>query len=461
MVVARHTWAALQGRRKLKIVWDLPENPEGSPELNAKLEAALDREGKSYRSEGDIEAALASAPTKLTARYRTPFLVHAPMEPPACTALVTDTGCEIWAPTQNPQRARSEAAKTLGLSESKVTVHVTLLGGGFGRKSQPDFVLEAVAIAAELKGKPVKLTWTREDEIRHGFYHAESAHRLDAGIDVAGKLVAWRHRSAFPTIQSLFTTLNLNPGDFEMKMGATTLPYAIPNLSVEGVSEPSEVRIAWLRAVCNLFHSFAINSFLDEIAHAKAVSPVDLRLQLLKPHGILPSDAKSDFPLDTGRMARVIEKVATASEFSRPRKKGMGVGFASHFSFFSYVAAAVEAQVVEGNIQVTAIDCSIDCGRMVNPDTVRAQMEGAMVFGLSLALHGKITLDKGVVRQSGFHDYPLLRMAEMPKIRVHLIESEAHPAGVGEPGVPPVAPALANAVFAATGKRLRELPLRL
>lgn len=464
-VVARNTWAALKGREALKLTWDEPKLGS-SATLRATMDGHLQRPGKVYRNDGDFDKQTAKAAKVMEAHYNAPYLVHAPMEPPACTVRMSPGACEIWAPSQDPQRAKAAVAGMLGIPADKVTIHVTFLGGGFGRKSQPDFIMEAVAVARQLQ-QPVKVTWTREDEIRHGIYHTESRQRLTATLDTTGGITGWRHRSVFPTIQSLFVpTLvapilphTYEPNAFEVAQGASNLPYTIPNIRVEGVAVKSDVRIGWLRSVCNLFHGFAVNSFIDEIAHETKRDPVQMRLDMLKGDPTPDWAIVGEHRLDRRRLARVIETVASKGGWGKSHPKGTGVGFAAHYSFLSYVAVLLEATVTPDGLTVTRVHCGIDCGVAVNPETVRAQMEGSIIFGLSAATYGEITLANGQVQQSNFHDYPVLRMPESPEIHVHLIDSDAAPTGVGEPGVPPVAPALCNAIFAATGTRIRDLPV--
>ncbi|MBC7542971.1 MAG: xanthine dehydrogenase family protein molybdopterin-binding subunit [Candidatus Sericytochromatia bacterium] len=464
-VVADNTWTALQGRKALKITWDQPPLG-GSDTLRATMDARLQQPCRVYRNEGDVDAQRTSGSRVIEAQYNAPYLVHAPMEPPVCTVRLTPGRCEIWAPSQDPQRAKAAVAALLHLPPDKVTLHVTFLGGGFGRKSQPDFILEAVAVARELK-RPVKVTWTREDEIQHGIYHAESRQKLTATVDGSGALTGWHHRSVFPTIQSLFIPalvapvlpMSWEPHDFEMTMGVTNLPYRIPNIRCEGAAVKSDVRIGWLRSVCNLFHAFAVNSFIDEIAHATKRDPVKMRLALLEGDPTPAWGKTGVHQFDRRRLAKVIETVAERGGWGKPQAKGSGQGFAAHYSFLSYVAVLIETVVTESGVSVPRVHIGIDCGLAVNPDSVIAQMQGSVVFGLSAALHGEITLANGAVQQSNFHNYQVLRMSECPEIHMHLIESDAAPTGVGEPGVPPIAPALCNAIFAASGRRIRDLPV--
>ena len=470
-VVASNTWAALEGRRRLSVEWRA--GPNGGHESGAyrrDLEASVDAPGRVARSEGDADAALAAASSKLEARYYVPYLAHAPMEPPACVASVHENGCEVWAPTQDPQTAQAMVAMALGMQPQQVLVHVTLLGGGFGRKSKPDFIVEA-ALLSRAVAAPVKLQWTREDEIRHGYYHAVSAQKLEAALGDDGMPTAWRHRTAFPSIMSTFAPGVAGPSDDELGLGAFSVPFQIPNLKLEACDAPAHVRIGWLRSVSNIHHSFAVNSFADELAHAAGRDPKEYLLDLIGPPRVLDLyDGGASaygvdttvYRYDTGRLRNVIERAAAASGWGTPLPEGRARGIAAHYSFVTYVAQVVEVSVDDqGRVRVHRVDCVCDCGQVVNPDRVRAQMEGGVVFGLSLALHGEITMAAGATVQGNFNDYPILRLNETPPIYVELVDSAEVPTGVGEPGVPPLAPALANAIFAATGRRVRDLPIRL
>ncbi len=399
------------------------------------------------------------------------MLAHAPMEPPSALAWVKEDGaCEVWAPTQGPQAARSTVAAALGVDVKKVTVHVTLLGGAFGRKSKPDYVAEA-ALVSKAVSAPIKLVWTREDEIQFDYFHAPSVQYLRAGLDSRGKTIAWVHRTAFPSISATFQP-NVNyASDGELGLGFTTLPYDIPNLRLENGSAKAHVRIGWMRSVCNIQHGFAVNAFAGELAHAAGRDQKEYLLELIGPPRNLDALFKggkgaygedlSRQPYETGRLRGVIELAAKKAGWGKNLPEGHALGIAAHFSFVSYVAQVVHASVENGKVRVHRVDCAIDCGTYVNPDRVKAQMEGAVIFGLTFALHGKITAKNGAVQQSNFNDYPLLRLNEAPEIHVHLVENPAPPGGVGEPGVPPVAPALANAILKITGKPVRELPIRL
>ena len=471
-VIARNTWAAIQGRDTLKVTWeDGPNATYDSAAYRTKLEASARAPGRVVRSEGDLDAALKAAARRVTADYYSPHLAHAPMEPPAALASFDGGACEVWACTQHPQGVRDEVAGALGIPPEKVTVHVTFLGGAFGRKSKPDFAVEA-ALLSRAAGAPVKVVWTREDEIRHGYYHAVAAQHLEAGLDANGRMVAWLHRSAFPAIGSTFAPNQKGPDDGEMGLGAVDVPWNVPNLRCEACDAEAHVRIGWFRSVCNIQHAFAIGSFVDELAHAVKRDPKEHLLDLIGPaRHVDPGkggakdwnygqDAKL-FPLDTGRLRQVVELAAQKAKWGRALPKGRGLGLAVHRSFLTYVATIVEVAVAaDGSLSVPAVWTAADCGFAANPDRVRAQMEGAAVMGLSLALYGRVTFKDGRAEQSNYSDYPIASIATAPReIDVQIVPSDALPAGVGEPGVPPFAPALCNAIFAATGVRIRELPI--
>jgi isoquinoline 1-oxidoreductase beta subunit len=458
-VVADNTWAALEGRGRLAARWKPgPLAPENSAEYGAALLELCDAPGRVVREDGDLEAAFEAAERLVEARYTGPYLAHAPMEPPAATARVEDGRCELWAPTQAPQWARHQVAESLGLEPSKVTVHVTFLGGGFGRKSKPDFCVEAARLAQRV-GRPVRLVWTREDDLRHGFYRAQNAQFLKAAIR-GGRPTALLHRTAFPTIDWEFDPGSLGPNDNELGQGFVNNPYRWEALRCEAGSIASSVRRGWLRSVCNTFHSFALNGFLDELAHAVAKDPIELHLELLGEARTLPFGAEPPHHFDTGRLIGVIRAVAEQSGWGRSLPAGEGLGFAAQHSFRSYVAMVVRASAdADGRPRAREVWCAVDCGQVVNPDTMEAQMQGAVALGLSYALHGRITLEAGAVQQGNFDDYPVLSMSEMPRVHVHTIDSTHPPSGIGEPGVPPSAPAFCNALFAATGRRYRDLPV--
>ena len=474
-VIAHNTWAAIQGRRALKITWqDGPNAAYDSTAYRATLEQAARAPGEVVHNQGDVAAVMSSAARRLEAEYYVPHMAQAPMEPPAATARIVDGRCEVWTATQAPQATRDRVSKRLGLPFENVTVNVTLLGGGFGRKSKPDYVVEAALLSRAMNGAPVKVTWTREDDVQHGYYHTVSVERLEAGLDAAGKPVAWLHRSVAPSIASIFGPDSQHEAPFERGMGLANVPFLIPNLRVENPAAQAHTRIGWYRSVSNIPHAFAIQSFVAELAAAAGRDPKDYLLELLGPARRIDPRTISDswnytespvlYPLDTGRLRRVIETAAQQAGWGRKLPAGQGLGIAAHYSFVTYVAAVVQVVVNEkGEIAIPRMDVALDCGPQVNPDRVRSQIEGACVMGAGNALVSEISFKAGRVEQSNFHDYQVARINVAPRdIRVHLVASDFDVplGGVGEPGVPPIAPALCNAIFAATGKRIRRLPIR-
>lgn len=473
-VIASNTWAANKGRAALNVNWDRGENQGyNSDEYKTTLTDKVRTDGDAVVSTGDVEAAFVDAATVIEADYYAPHLAQAPMEPPAATAVVHDDGsCEVWACTQAPQAARRTVAQVLGIDEAQVTIHVTLLGGGFGRKSKADFVAEAAWLAKRLD-KPVKVTWTREDDIRNGYLHSVSAQYLKGALDADGNTTAWLQRSAFPPISSTFSTEYANQEAFEKDLGLIDNPLDIPSMQIEVHTTPVHTRIGWLRSVANIFHAFSASSFADELAHAAGADPRDYLLQLLgEPRKLDPSDygvaygnygqSIDDYPIDTGRMADVVRRVSDMAGWGRKMPKGSGLGIAVHRSFLAYVGVVAEvSEDASGNISVDELWFAVDAGRVINPDRVRSQMEGAGIFGISLTLFSELTAKDGSIEQGNFDGYSLARMSHAPRdIHVDIMNTDALPAGVGEPGVPPVAPAIANAWFAATGSRVRELPFK-
>ncbi len=465
-VIANSTWAAMQGRKQLKVEWDAGANAVyDSASYKQALIETVRKPQKAARNIGDVDAEFAKGGKTHEATYYVPHLSHAPMEPPAAVAEFKDGVCTIHAATQNPQAVQDTVAAALGIDKSKVICNVTLLGGGFGRKSKPDYVAEA-ALLAKAVGKPVKVTWSREEDIRFDYYHAVAAMYLKAALDAKGKPTAWLQRSAFPTIGAMFNPAANTGQGFELGMGWSNLPFDIPNHRAENGPAPVHTRIGWLRSVANIYHAFGVHSFADELAALANRDRVEYLLELLgqpRKVDIGARGALADkFPLDTGRLRNVIELVAEKSGWAKKKPtKGRALGIAAHWSFYSYVAAVVEVEVDSaGKLRIPRVDIAADAGQIINPDRVRSQFEGASVFGTSIALMGEITAKGGAIQQSNFHDYPVARMNEAPLVtHVHLVPSDAPPAGVGEPGVPPLLPALCNAIFAATGKRIRELPI--
>ncbi len=475
-VIATNTWAAIKGREALKIEWDDgPHATYSSEAYKATLEAAARQPGAVVRDEGDADKAMAGAAKKLEAEYYMPHLAHATMEPPAAVARIVDGKCEAWACVQSPQATRDNLAQRLGIPPENVTVNVTLLGGGFGRKSKPDYVVEAGLLSKAMDGKPVKVTWTREDDITNDYFHTVSVERLEAALDDAGKPVAWLHRSVAPTIVSIFAPDPKHEADWEMGMGLVDMPFDIPNIRIENPEAEAHTRIGWFRSVSNVPHAFAVQSFAAELAAAAGRDQKDYLLDLIGPPRQVDlrklsvkwnyGEDPEIYLLDTKRLRGVIETVAEASQWGRTMPKGRGLGIAGHRSFVTYTAAAIEVDVAEGGIlTIPRVDIAVDCGPHVNLDRIRSQMEGAVIMGISLATLGEITFKDGRTEQTNFDTYEVTRIDAAPKeIHVHIMPAGDYSqplGGVGEPGVPPIAPALTNAIFNATGKRIRSLPIR-
>ncbi|WP_321392136.1 xanthine dehydrogenase family protein molybdopterin-binding subunit [Emcibacter sp.] len=480
-VLASSTWAAMKGREALEIEWDNGGHGDNDSALLHKemLETAKMPGSFTGRHDGDVDKALSEADRVVEASYQMPYYAHVPMEPPAALANVSADSAELWACVQDPQSVQDVVAATLGYfktndkgqpapDRSKVTVHVTLLGGAFGRKSKADFCAEAAWLSKQT-GKPVKVVWTREDDIRHDYYHAISAQHMKAGLDKEGKVTAWNHNTVFPTIMSIFNPVADQPSPMEMGMGQVDLPYDFPNIRMTAGKAKTNLRIGWLRSVANIHHGFAIGSFLDEVAHAAGQDPKDFLLDYLSPDRTVPVDdfpakfnygeSGADYPFETARLTNVLKLAADGAGWGRKMPEGHGLGIACHYSFLTHIGVAVEVSVRDGKLAIPKVDIAVDCGRYINPDRVKSQMEGAVIFALSHALYSEITTESGEVQQSNFHDYLLTRMDMAPEVTVHLVDSSDKPRGVGEPGVPPVTAALCNAIFAATGKRIRKLPL--
>jgi isoquinoline 1-oxidoreductase subunit beta len=470
-VIADNTWAAFQGRKKLNIAWENgPNETYNSDAYENELRETARKPGKLIRSEGDVDSTFARGETVFEGDYYVPLLAHASMEPVVALAEFKDGKVTAWAPTQNPQAVQAIVSQELGIPKENVICNVTLLGGGFGRKSKPDYVAEAAVLSKKM-GRPVKVVWSREDDIKFDYYNAVAAMYLKASLDAKGKPTAWLQRSVFPPIPSIFD-VNAVYGDAgHLAQGWTDMPYDIPNLRIENGPAQAHVRIGWLRSVANIYHAFAVQTFTDELAHRASRDPAEYLLDLigsprtleLKATGYPNYSASLDtYPWETGRLRHVTEMAIEQSGWGKRKLgKGSGMGIAAHRSFLTYVAAVVEVEVSDdGDIKIPRVDMAVDAGLVVNPEITRAQFEGAAVFGTSVARSGEITARDGVIVQSNFYDYPVARIHEAPyQTNVYIVDSTAPPAGVGEPGVPPFVPALCNAIFAATGKRIRQLPL--
>jgi len=472
-VLADNTWAAIEGKKKLKIEWNETDHKSYSSDTYRKeLEVTSRKPCKVVREVGNVDTAFAKGGKIVEAEYYAPVLAHASMEPPAALAHYKDGKVEVWSATQNPQGARDAIKDALGLKKEDVTVNVTLLGGGFGRKSFPDYAVEA-AVLSKKTGKPVKVVWSREDDIRFDTFHSCAAMYLKAALGKDGKPTAWLQRSTFPPIASTFDVAAKTADAGEIGLGWSDLPYAIPNHRAENGEANTHIRIGWLRSVCNVFHAFAEHSFADELAHAAGKDSREYMLALLGPDRVIPKEelAKdypnydgdySKYPIDTARFRRVVEIATEKAGWGKKKNgNGFGMGLAMHRSFLTYVATVVQVEMSkDGKVKIARVDTAVDAGTLVNTETAKQQFEGAATFSTSLALFGEITAKNGVIQQSNFDGYPMARMNTAPReTNVYLVESDAPPAGVGEPGVPPFTPALCNAIFAATGKRYRELPL--
>ena len=475
-VIADSTWAAMQGRQQLKVEWDPGENASYDSEAYKKsLFETAEKPQKAVRNVGNVDAAFARASKVHEAEYYVPLLAHAPMEPPAAVAEYKDGKVVAWAATQNPQAVQATVASALGIDKKDVICHVTLLGGGFGRKSKPDYVAEA-AILSKQVGKPVKVAWSREDDTHFDYYNAVAAMYMKAALGADGKPTAWLQRSVFPPITSLFDVDAVYGDPAHLGQGWIDVPFDIPNLRAENGPAKAHVRIGWLRSVANIYHGFAIQSFIDELAAAAGRDRVEYFLEVLgrprkidfQGEGTINADYNygkplDQYPVDTGRLRHVIEVVAERSGWANKKpSKGHAWGFAAHRSFLSYVAAVVEVEVDDqGQVRIPRVDLAVDAGRVVHPERVQAQFEGAAVFATGVALMNEITAVQGQIQQSNFQDYPVPRINEAPyETHVYLVPSNDLPVGVGEPGVPPTIPAICNALFVATDKRIRQLPIK-
>jgi len=480
-VLATNTWAAIEGRKKLKIEWEHGANvTHDSEEYKKDLIKKVASKGKESRVEGDVYAHKFDAQKTVEATYTVPYHHHMSMETPAATALIEGDQCTVWSGTQSPQWGKRLVLEELGLDlekdYDKVEFNTTLMGGAFGRKSKNDFTIEAVELA-KATGKPVKVVWSREDDVKHGFYHSIAANYIKAELTDDKRSDNWIQRVVAPPISWIFddTTTHLQDGD--LSLGFADIPFDITNLSCETPEVTTHVRTGWVRSVGNINNAFALGSFVDEFADKAGISTQQMWLNLLgKDRSFNPTTegfagyshygqkkddkALDEYLLQIGRYKGVLNDVVAKSGADKALPEGQGWGISVAASFNSYAAAATKVSVVENKVTVLEMHTSVDCGLVITPDRVRSQMEGAMIMGLSMALESEITMKDGAIMQNNFYDYPVSRMPQVPDLHVHLIKSDEAPGGVGEPGLPPIMPSITNAIFHASGTRIRDLPVK-
>jgi isoquinoline 1-oxidoreductase beta subunit len=448
-VLATNTWAALEGAKMLEVEWQMPDQGDDIDDLMQTFERALDDEALEVRRDGNV----AGADTDIDVVYSLPYLAHVPMEPMNCTARVRGGKAEVWAPTQNPPMAAEAVAKVLGISQENVTVHVMRSGGAFGRRYYADFITDAVLLARQFR-RPVKVVWPREDDVRHDYFRPGNVQRVRASVR-DGRISDW-HQKVVSHPREIYLERDGSPAEiynFEFPAGF------VANLLFEYVAVPARIPLGQWRATEHSGNVFVVSSAIDELAHANDIDPVALWLALIGDEQYV--QVREDFRFDASRLRNVVELAAEKSGWGTPLPAGRGRGIAASYNQGAWVAEVAEVTVEKNNVVVDRITCGVDCGRVINPQGARNQVEGGIVEGLSAALHGKITVRDGIVQESNFHDYRFCRMREIPSIDVHLVASTDTPRGLGEGPLPPVAPAITNAIFAATGKRIRELPIRL
>jgi isoquinoline 1-oxidoreductase beta subunit len=463
-VIAENTWAALRGRDALRIDWDRGPHGDDSSEMYArKMRESVSRPGGATVNRlGDPDAAIAGSDAVVAATFEVPFISHATMEPQNCTAEVDGQTCRLHAPSQFPNWAAQATAQALGIPQENIELTIPLLGGGFGRRINPDVAVEAALIARQVEG-PVKVVWTREDDVRHDFYRPAAVHRIEAVLGDDGYPVAWRHRFSTPAISGSYED-EINEEEFGVgeSTGAGNMLYRVPNRSCEYTYLPSALTRGWWRAVSTTHTIFAVESFIDELAERAGIDPVDYRLALIDAPQVDRPSAPEDFPADPERLKGVLRLAAEKAGWGKPLPEGHGMGVACGIDHLSYAAEVIEVSVRDGELSIEKVVVAADCGPVLNPDIGRAQLEGGVIQGLSAALKEKLTLRRGAIEQGNFGDYPILRLSEAPKvIETYFVETDAHPTGLGEPAVPPAAPALANALCRATGRRFRTLPISL
>jgi isoquinoline 1-oxidoreductase beta subunit len=445
-VVGKNTWAVIKGQRALEPKWNHGDFLSwDSTRIKNMMEEKSTGKAVIAREDGDLTSL--NSDEKIEVQYEVPFTSHATMEPMNCVAHVKKNSCEIWAPTQSPQRVQTTAANALGIDTKNVIVHITMLGGGFGRRLWADFVTDAIQVSQKSK-KPVKLMWTREDDMGHDFFRPTSIHKLSATLSSQHELTSWTHRVIAPSISGQMAPERFKDGQLDRSAvnGASNIPYDISNVLVDYVMANTKVPVGWWRSVYNSQNAFANEGFIDELAQKAGIDPYQFRLNLLK---------------NAPRHLGVLRLAAEKADWGKKMAKRQGMGIALHESFGSWAAHVAEVTVTKtGELSIDKIVAAVDCGLVVNPDGVKAQMESAIVYGLTSTLKGLITIEKGAVAQSNFHEFELLRIDEMPEVEVYIVKSAEPPGGAGEPGLPPVAPAVTNAIFAATGKRIRSLPIK-
>ncbi|MFC6637475.1 molybdopterin cofactor-binding domain-containing protein [Sulfitobacter sediminilitoris] len=474
-VVADNTYAAILGREALNVTWEGGDHAVYNTEtFMADMVAEAEKPGVVLREQGDPDGAFANAAKVFTRTYTQDHMAHIPMEPPVALANFTGDALEIWAPVQSPYQARQDAAKAVGLDEANVRVNVTLLGDGFGRKSKGDFVTEAALLSQMVKA-PVRVQWTREDDVHHSYYHTASAERIEAALDDTGKVVGWRHNSTAPSILAIFAPDSGHQFPIENGMGHVDMPFDIPNVRMDNGKAMAHTRVGWFRAVSNVPRAWAIGSFVGELAAEQGKDQRTTWLDLIgSPRTVDPvaegypetfwnyGEPAEGFKIQTGKLINVLNIAADAAGYGKELPEGEGIGLAVHRSFVSYVAVAARVKIIDGKVTVPEMHMAIDCGYAANPERIKSQMEGASVMGMTVAQHSGITFKDGAVQQSNFYDYDVARSTNYPNnVQVHIVPHgfAEHSTGVGEPGVPPVSPAIANAIFEAQGKRLRHLPM--
>ena len=475
-VIAENTWAAIEGRKKLNIEWDHGSNASyTTKDHEAVFIKALENPKEVVRTRGDVDDAKKSAAKHIEADYHVAGLAHATMEPPAATARISGSKdqpiVEVWACTQTPQASQQNVMGTLSIAKenaANVQINVTLLGGGFGRKSKPDFVAEAAFLAHETQ-MPIKVQWTREDDIQHGYYHSPSYQKLSGSLGENNQVTSWYNAMVNHPIASTFNPMAKTAGSTDLGQG--DMMFDVPNIKIAFGETDTFMRIGWVRSVTNINNVFAAGSFVDELAHAAGADSKDFLLQLIGDDRVVDftedgfkysnyGESAEEYPAETSRLKHVIKVAADQANWGQELPEGTGMGIAAWRSFLSYIAVVVKVSVDGKKVKLEDIHMAVDAGQLLNPDRVRSQMEGSAIFGASLAFYGEITAKDGIIEQGNFDDYQMTRINQIPDIHVHMVESDAIPTGVGEPGLPPVAPAICNAIFDATGQRHRRLPMK-